>query len=124
MRDMIRYENVARTKNKIKRQFQGVEFFLTRHVCKYVFTEVRGKTVCFACGELICVFEEYNLNRHSETKHTEMILSVSLWLWVRAVSIPPSDNYTGQLLIILGKSQVYYRGAGRNDLSERDCNRE
>lgn len=62
----------ARTKNKIKRQFQGVEVFLTRHVCKYVFTEVRGKTVCFACGELICVFEEYNLNRHSETKHTEM----------------------------------------------------
>lgn len=30
MRDMIRYENVARTKNKIKRQFQGVEFFFNK----------------------------------------------------------------------------------------------
>lgn len=27
--------------------------------------------MCFACGELIHVFKEYNLNCHAETKHAE-----------------------------------------------------
>lgn len=27
--------------------------------------------MCLVCGEQIAVFKDYNLNRHSETKHAE-----------------------------------------------------
>ncbi|MBN3302039.1 PLCZ1 phosphodiesterase, partial [Amia calva] len=38
---------------------------------EYLFTEVKGKAVCFVCGEQIAVLKDYNLNRHYETKHAK-----------------------------------------------------
>ena len=38
---------------------------------KYLFAEVRSKSVCLVSGDQIAVFKDYNLSRHYETKHSE-----------------------------------------------------
>ncbi len=50
--------------------------FIKSWTAKYFFTEVGSKAVCLVCNEDVAVFKDYNLNRHFDTKHTEIQKSV------------------------------------------------
>lgn len=43
----------------------------------YFFIETGNKAVCLICQETIAVFKEYNLKRHHQTKHVDLLKSLS-----------------------------------------------
>ena len=45
--------------------------FQERWEAEYMFTDVKGKPICFVCGADVAVIKEYNLRRHYETKHQD-----------------------------------------------------
>ncbi|XP_026025096.1 general transcription factor II-I repeat domain-containing protein 2-like [Astatotilapia calliptera] len=45
--------------------------FLDRWETEYLFTYVKERPVCLACGAHVALTKEYNIRRHYETKHQE-----------------------------------------------------
>ena len=43
-----------------------------------MFTDIGRKPVCLTCGISVAVIEEFNLRRHYETKHQELLSNLSM----------------------------------------------
>ena len=45
--------------------------FQDRWEAGYLFTNIKNRPVCLVCGASVAATKEYNIRRHSETKHHE-----------------------------------------------------